>query len=581
MKNIFLLVLTAFICAVFIHLTIPPKRINFFEAKQNARAYKKQYGFGCSPDLTLINFDDSANIIPLLNGWGEYRMPVTVNNDSAGIYFQQGINMYYGFHIIEALASFDKATKFDKNFAMGYWGKALAYGPNINDLGYAASPDALTSVEKAEALSGNCMPVEKALIAAMKVRYSFDTTQTREYLNQLYADAMKKVYADFPQSADAAALYADALMVQHPWDLYDRFYKPKPWTPEIVGILEILIKKFPYNPGASHYYIHAIEGSEHPERGLEVANRLGGMMPGLAHLVHMPSHIYIRSGYYAKGVDVNKHAVKGYYNYLSKYPAVVNNSFIYAVHNLHMQAACASMDCRYADALQSSIETKNGFDSTWLDAGGYFGVYSQYLYMTPYFAKIRFGKWEDILNEPAIDDSRIYANILWHYGRGLAYARRRQSNNARMELKKMLDSISSPQLQESPAAFNPVISSTRIAEKILQGVIAEEENQFAQSIRLLKEAVNKEDGMLYNEPRDWPHPARQYLGNVLLKTKQYAEAEKTYKADLKINPNNAWSLTGLKKALSKQGKNTEASKVQLQANKALEQNDMQITSSVF
>jgi hypothetical protein len=154
----------------------------------------------------------------------------------------------------------------------------------------------------------------------MEVRYSSDTTQTREHLNQLYADAMKKVHNDFPRSADAAALYADALMVQHPWDLYDRYYHPKPWTPEIVSVLESLVKEFPENPGANHYYIHAVEGSAHPEKALEVANRLGSMMPKVAHLVHMPSHIYIRTGYYDKGVQSNVNALNGYYEYLSKFP---------------------------------------------------------------------------------------------------------------------------------------------------------------------------------------------------------------------------------------------------------------------
>ena len=161
-------------------------------ARQRALIYKQQAAFRCSPDLALFDLDDSTNSVPLLDGWGHYEMPVTTSNDSAHIYFEQGINMYYGFHIIESLASFDKATQFDPNFAMGYWGKALAYGPNINDLGYAASPDALAAMQKAKELSTSSTEVEKGLINAMQVRYSADTTQTREYLNQLYADAMKK-----------------------------------------------------------------------------------------------------------------------------------------------------------------------------------------------------------------------------------------------------------------------------------------------------------------------------------------------------------------------------------------------------
>ena len=581
MKNFLVLFLASFICAAFISANIHTKSVNSYEARQEALAYKKRYGSGCSPDLSSINFNDKSNVIPLLNGWGKYRMPVTFANDSANIFFQQGINMYYGFHIIEALASFEKALSLDENFAMAYWGKALAYGPNINDIGYAASPEALAAIKKAKDLCSNCAPVEKALIDAMEVRYSPDSTQRREDLNQLYADEMKKVHAAFPTNADAAALYADALMVQHPWDLYDRFYEPKAWTPEIVRVLEKLVKQFPENPGASHYYIHAIEGSKHPEKGLEIADRLGGLMPGVAHLVHMPSHIYIRSGFYSKGVEVNEDAVKGYYNYVSNFPLASNNAFLYLLHNQHMKAACASMDGQYSRSVKYSDETQKSVDRTWLDAGGYFGIYSQFAYMTPHFTWIRFGKWDDVLKAPAIPDSQVYASIMWHFSRGLAYARKHQFKQADTELQEMQAGKSNPQLQESPSAFNPGIAAVQVAEKILQGVIAEEKNQHTISVGLLKEAVDKEDGMLYNEPKDWLLPARQYLGNALMKAEQFAEAEKVFKEDLKTNPNNGWSLTGLEKALMKQGKQKEATAVRQQAKKALTRSDIQIKSSVF
>lgn len=581
MRNYIILVLTSFIGSSILYLYKAPGAAYVYQNPEVVQSYKKQYALGCSPNLSAINFSDSANIIPLLEGWGKHRMPVTVTNDSAGIYFQQGINMYYGFHIIEALASFEKAVQFDGSFAMGHWGKALAYGPNINDFGYAASPEALAAVQKSVELCGNCTPVEKALIVAMQTRYSPDTTQTRENLNRLYAGAMKKVHETFPQSADAAALYADALMVQHPWDLYDRLYKPKPWTAEIVRVLERVVKQFPDHPGAGHYYIHAIEGSEHPQKGLAVANRLGDMMPGLAHLVHMPSHIYIRSGYYQKGVEVNEKAVKGYNQYLSQYPPVVNNAFIYIVHNLHMQASCANMAGDYTTALKISEDAKNSFDSSWLDAGGYLGMYSQYVYMTPFFTLIRFGKWDEILKTPSTNNSRAYANIIWHYGRGLAYARKHQLEAAKVELLHIHDSMPSALLHESPSAFNAGIAAVQVAEKILEGVIAEESGQYPLAIRLLEEAVDKETAMLYNEPKDWPHPARQYLGHALLKVKQYVVAENVYREDLTVNPNNVWSLTGLADALQQQKKEKEAKKVRQKAKAAFTESGVKITGSVF
>jgi tetratricopeptide (TPR) repeat protein len=580
MKPLIFILLTAVVSAAFIHINSPSSKTDFALARQKIDTYKKQFAFGCTPNLASFNLDDSANIIPLLNGWGNYRMPVTATHDSAAIYFEQGINMYYGFHIIEALASFDKATKFDSNFAMGHWGKALSYGPNINDLGYSASPDALTAVQKAKELGSNCTPVEKALIDAMTVRYSVDTMQTRQHLNQLYADAMKKVHAQFPESGDAAALYADALMVQHPWDYYDKDYKPKPWTPEIVSILEDIVKKFPDHPGASHYYIHAIEASEHPEKGLAVANRLGGMMPGVSHLVHMPSHIYIRSGYYKEGIESNKSAVKEFNNYLDKYPPV-SAELPYNVHNLHMQATCANMEGRFNDALKISNDCKNTINAAWLDSGGYFSISEQYIYMTFYFTLIRFGKWDEILNARPVTDKRIYANIIWHYGKGIAFARKHEIDKASLELDTLRAKMMNAQLKEHPPAFNPGIASIEVAEKILEGVIAEENNDLNGAINSLKEAVNREDNMLYLEPRDWPHPARQYLGNALLKAHQYSEAEKTYREDLKINPNNGWSLTGLANALTKQEKKPEAQKTSQAVKKSFARSDINITSSVF
>lgn len=548
---------------------------------RTANAYKKQTVKGCAPDLTALNLGDPANAIPLLDGWGSYRMPVTTGNDSANLYFQQGINMYYGFHIIEALASFERAVQFDEHFAMGYWGKALAYGPNINDIGYAASPEALQAVRTARAKAANCTPVEQALIAAMEVRYSADSSQTREHLNQLYADAMREVHRRFPNSADAAALYADALMVQHPWDLYDRNYAPKPWTPEIVRVLEGLVEAFPDNPGASHYYIHAVEGSAQPAKALAVADRLGGMMPKVAHLVHMPSHIYIRTGYFDKGVQSNINAVNGYNEYRSKFPAAGGGAFLYLVHNLHLQAACAQMDASYSEALRSAIAARGSFDTAWMDDPGYFGIYAQYVYTTPLLTRVRFGRWADILKEPAVPPAKTYACAMQHFARGLAFARTHQLKAAKAALAHLKDSAQSTQLQQSPAAFNAGITAVNIAEKVLQGIIAEEEGDLTTAIQLLKTAVEMEDGMLYNEPKDWLLPVRHYLGNTLIKAGQYAGAEKVYLEDLLINPNNAWALTGLQNVYSHQPKPTAAAANAAALAKALARSDVKLTASVY
>jgi len=579
MRPLLLILIGSFFMAAFVQKNNTPGIAPAERNKSIARISRN--AIRCSPQLNNINFADSA-AIPLLKGWGKYCMPVTTSNDSAKIYFEQGINMYYGFHVIEALASFEKAVKFDTSFAMGYWGKALSYGPNINDYGYSASPDALTAVDKAIAFSNRCSPVEKALIEAMQVRYSADSTQSRSALNQLYADAMKKVYLRFGESADAAALYVDALMVQHPWDLYYKNYQPKAWTAEIVNTLEKLLQKYPQHPGAAHYYIHAVEASAHPEKGLAVSKILPGLMPGVAHLVHMPSHIYIRSGYYGIGEQVNDDAVKGYYDYLNQFPAVVNNSPLYLIHNLHMQATCANMEGRYKHSMKIAADCSNSFDSTMQDTPDYIGIFIQYVYMTPLLTQIRFGRWDDILKTTQPPAAHIYANLLWHYGAGLAYARKHDFSNAANELTTINNEMSNQQLKApAPSYANPGIAGAEVAVTILEGVIAEEKSDYSKSIAALQHAVVLEDSMVYNEPKDWVHPARQYLGNVYCKAKKFAAAEKVYRQDLVINPNNGWSLTGLAIALSGQAKNEAAIKVKARAAKAFAKADMPVPHSVF
>ena len=305
------------------------------------------------------------------------------------------------------------------------------------------------------------------------------------------------------------------------------------------------------------------------------------MMPGVAHLVHMPSRICIRSGYYKEGIDVNEKAVTGYYDYFNKYPAVANNSPLYLIHNIHMEATCANMDGNFTNAMKISMACRNSFDSAFMDAPGYLGIYVQYIYMTPYLTLIRFGKWNDILITAPVNEAHVYARFLWHYGRGIAYARKHDFDKANSELEAMRLLMNNPQMQDHPPAFNPGIAGAGVAEKLLQGIIAEERDELLMAIDILQDARNREDNMLYNEPKDWVHPVRQYLGSVYLKANMYKEAEKVYKEDLKTNPNNGWSLTGLAIVLLKENKINESVNIQAKAKKAFERTDMRLTGSVF
>jgi len=530
--------------------------------------YRFRQVIQCSPDWNLLNADSLADGIAMLTGWGNYRWNINTKSDSARLYFNQGINMYYAFHIIESMASFKKAARFDDTNAMIWWAQALAYGPNINDYEYAATPDAYAAAQKALALKGNCTAKEKVLIEAMAVRYTTDSTISRTALNQLYATAMQKAFSQYPADADVGALYADALMLQHPWDYWKHNGEAEPWTPQLLTVLESVMKNTPEHPGANHYYIHAVEASKNSKRAMASADRLGKLMPGVAHMIHMPSHIYIRNGKYTAGEKVNELSVAGYTNYLSVYPDVKNNISLYLVHNLHMQTACAMMKPVYAYSNKSAVDCSRSFDTSFLSMPAPFGTYMQYLYMTPALNDVRFGKWDIILNSPQVQDDHTYASVLWHWARGMAFAGKNKITEANAELKIMQDKMMVPDMQVVMQPFNAPIAAAKVAEKILAASIAGQQKDHAKATILLTEAVLNEDAMIYNEPRDWLLPARQYLGYALLHGGNAGRAEKIFKEDLVDNPDNHWTLYGLYRALTEQKKNAEATAIKKQFDKA-------------
>src|SRR4051812_37276191 len=406
--------------------------------------YKNKFRLQCSPDWNRLNTDSLAKGISILNGWGNYRWDINSKSDSARRYFEQGINMYYAFHIIEAMASFKKAEQFDDKNAMIFWGQALSYGPNINDFAYAYTPEAFAAAQKAISLSSNCSPKEKALIKAMGARYVSDSTVSRASLNQLYTDLMQKAYSQFTGDADIAALYADAMMLQHPWEYWKRTGEAQPWTPLILQVLEKALVKSPVHPGVNHYYIHMVEASRDPGRALPSAERLSKLMPLVSHMVHMPSHIFIRTGLYNKGTRVNEMSLKGYKEYLSLYPDVANNAPLYLIHNLHMQTACAMMGSGYGYSSNSAELCRASFDTSFMSIPAPLGNYVQYVYMTPVINDVRFGKWEAILKAPAIPENYVYATVLTHWARGFAFARTNNIPDAKNELALLRANMDKP-----------------------------------------------------------------------------------------------------------------------------------------
>ncbi|TMI86988.1 MAG: hypothetical protein E6H08_19945 [Bacteroidetes bacterium] len=540
--------------------------------------FKKKNIIRCGPDWDKLKDWLEEADIPPIPGAGIYKWKISTRNDSAQFYFNQGINMYYSFHIIEAMASFKKAEKFDKYSPMLLWAQALTYGPNINDFGYTASPEALLASGKAIEFSGRCTDNEIALIEAQRVRYSYDSSQTRTVLNQLYVDKMKEAYEKFPTDPDVATLYADAMMLQHPWDLWNTDGTPKPWTPLIREILEKVLAKNPNHPGANHYYIHVMEPSPYAAKALPSAERLGKTNPGLSHVVHMPSHIYLRTGLYNKGIAVNVNAVNSYKRSIPLYAPVTGADFLYIIHNLHMKTNNAMLAGNYKVSEAAAIETRNSIPSDYLSIPAPMGNYVQYIYMTPVLVNIRFGKWDKLLQEKQPGASQVYANILYHFGRGMAFSATSMMSEANKELAAMKTLLTDTSLA---IPFTPFSAAKDVASKLLSGSIALKLGKTNDAITDLTEAVKVEQNMIYNEPRDWLLNPKHWLGKAFLVAGDGANAERIFKADLQNNNDNGWALYGLNKALLMQKKYNEAAPILTRYKKAFSKADINIFSPVY
>ncbi len=579
MKPKLLFIFAAVAIAFLLAFSLPETKINL-SISSSVRDFPKKNIISCSPDWNKLKSWIDEVDIPPLPGSGSYKWNISTKNDSAQFYFNQGINTFYGFHIIEAMASFKKAARFDSTSAMTYWAQALAYGPNINDLGYAASPEALAACKKAQELSHNAPYKEKMLINAQLVRYSEDSTESREKLNQLYADKMKELYEKFPGDADIAALFTDALMLQHPWDLWKNDGTPKPWTPQIRQVLENLLAKSPNHPGANHYYIHVMEPSPFANKALPSADRLGKLTPGLSHLVHMPSHIYLRTGNYSKGALVNEKAVSSYKKYMELYAPVAGNDFLYIIHNLHMQTNHAMMGGNSNYSMRSANETVNSIPVDYLSMPAPLGNYIQYIFMTPVLAHVRFGHWDELLSLPVPDKSQVYSTILYHFGRGMAFTHYSKIREAKHELELIQEQMKDSSLAIPMDPFSAAIMSATVAENMLAGTIFLAEKKYNEAINSYTKAVIAEEDMVYNEPRDWLLNPKHYLGNAYLRARKFADARLVFQKDLKNNNENGWALFGLYKAFTGEKNKAEAAKIYVRFKKSFSGADITLKEPV-
>ena len=510
-------------------------------------------------------------------GLGSYHQRIT-GSDAAQAYFDQGLRLVYAFNHMEAESAFLEATRLDPTCAMCYWGIALSQGSNYNSPTDAdRERTAFAAIQQALVLAGPATDRERATIEALSKRHADTPTTQRAELDRAYADAMREVARRFPDDLDAATLFADALMNLRPWNLWKPDGSMQPETPEILATLERVLRANPDHPGALHLYIHAVEGGPDPKRGEAAADRLGPLMPGAGHIVHMPSHIYLRIGRYSDAVDSNVVAVKADRAYLAKGRANPMVAGLYYPHNLDMLWQAASMDGRAAETIRAAREFAESVPPTMLREI----PDMETAQAAPYFALVRFGRWEEVLRQPAPPAEFPYVTGAWRYSRGLAFIATGRRPAAEAELAALRQIAGTVPPDRTLAAFFKTKTILDMAVNVLAGEIAARTGQTDVAVRHLLAAVAEQDGHWFTEPPVWYFPVRQSLGAALLSGGRPVEAEAVYRDDLKRNPNNGWSLFGLTQSLRAQGKTSEAAEAESSFRKAWARADVTLAASRF
>jgi tetratricopeptide (TPR) repeat protein len=438
---------------------------------------------------------------------------------------------------------------------------------------------AWAALQKALERFGAASPRERDYILALAARYTAEPLENRAPLDKAFADAMRRVAAKYPEDVDAQVIFAEAVMDTSPWHYWDDDGKPLEFTPEILSTLERVLARNPDHPQACHLYIHAVEKT-HPEWAEACADRLDGLCPGAGHLVHMPSHIYIRLGRYADAVDINEMAAEADTNYAAACHAQGLYPVAYMQHNHHFIWFGACIQGRSVRAAEAACHIADHADQQLMRQPGFEVV--QHFWLIPLYSMLRFGEWEQILHETKPDDDLLYPQAIWHYAQGMARLRRGNPEMAKQhlaELSRLTDNeaLSKVVIWQNNTAQHLV----QIAEQVLSGEIAAGAKNYDFAIAHLRKAVAIEDSLVYEEPQSWYAPTRLTLGAILLEAGRAEDAERAFREDLIKYPANAWALFGLQQSLAAQGKTDEAAKVGAEFAEQWKLADVELKSARF
>ncbi len=487
----------------------------------------------------------------LWDNLGSMSFPITTARPEAQRFFDQGLRLAYAFNHAEALRAFRMAQKLDPQCAMCFWGEAYVLGPNINaPMDETAVAPAFAAITHAQSLAGQASPREQALIEAMAKRYSPDPKADRAALDAAYATAMGKARAQLANDADVLTMFAESVMDLTPWDYWLMAgTQPKGQMGEAIAALEQVIKTNRNHPGAIHFYIHAVEASTDPRRAEAHAERLGALMPGAGHLVHMPSHIYYRVGRYRDSLDANRKAVAIDEAYLAKVDAKGAYPAVYYPHNVHFLLASAQM----AGDGETVITSAEKLGKVIPDDVARSIPIAESIKGALYFAHAQFSDPQTILALPEPGDGMPMLKGIWHYARGSAYASRGDVTGAQSEVAALADMIATADFTALTAAGVPAKDVMHIARHVILSRIARAQGNTAAVVNELRIAVALQDALPYMEPPYWYYPVRQSLGAALLTGGDVDGAEMAFRESLARTPNNGWSLYGLSEVYRKRG----------------------------
>ena len=523
-----------------------------------------------------------GRLAPLLSNLGSLHVAITTDSADAQKYFDQGMRLLYGFNHAESLRSFREAARIDDRCSMCFWGQALALAPNINDSaigpdreqqGYKAIREALKRRDRAK-------DKERALIDALAVRFAEKPPGgDRTALNQAYAKEMQKVWLRFPADPEVATLYADAVMNTRPWDYWKMDGTPQPGIANAKIALDRTMRRFPNHPGALHIYIHLVEASDHVDTAVPPADRLGSLMPGAGHLVHMPSHVYIRVGRYGDAADANVRAIKADEDYISQCRAQGIYPAGYYPHNIHFLAAAVVMEGRRDEALRAAKKASAVHHH---DVPEGLAGFAHLLEALPSLVMVRFGQWNEILASARRSEAPPFVTAMGHFARGMALSAHGKSAEAKAELAALEKIANGPALKDVKIMdVNSLGDIAPIGVAMLRGDIAQSAGSYDVAIAEFRRAADMEDALLYSEPPEWFLQPRQYLGHAYLEGGKLQDAERVYREDLKRHRGNGWALKGLELTLRKQGRVAEANRVLKDFKRAWKRADVLLTASRF